>query len=1027
MVRFEKEELVKELKKVVGKKIKSDLVHSNEKSLSHELLCLLDLANELSSPFSREWALRLIPFLQSLVSANSQIGVASTQEKYLLRRPLEFIVEFESEISNLQDSTLSPLLSKFFDKWKLRDSSIFDHSKNFVFLSESEEFDIYISLKEMITKPSHSALFQVLQFKQNAFYFNMEFPDGVKVIADFVQNEQKNEETGSEIGRIKPLPLLSDQTHYNQLLERIKARYDKFQTENSTLVWVIFKEFLTLLQEFENSMKLSDPNDLNSVSLESKINKFNKDFILFDKLWSMNSDKFKKAGSGKKNTITCEEIDSLFLDYQSTYITHATDFFKMIIEPYTKGMQKKFVSLTLRLKNLLINSETRLKSLITESLEFNEADTQFFKLNSAKIYSEALEFLDFLMMPSVENWSNTVLSECLTQLLSLKQKSETLSKRYLDESSPNPSGRLEKINNREFKKTIKENDNELQKFLGTASIWIKTTARIDQFTTLQTSTKSSTLLFPIDSLWKIVVTSIKAFLFEGEIAEFISLRNFFSTITNDESPESFSKLSIMRIKLQNQLKFELSEGWKELLLSISKILIHEALSFYSRKASENMERQLLNTDNEQLTKKKKKPVTINKIINEIPKEETQDEENLMEKKKPKKKKKSKILAENATENTDAENLPEIHLPLKNISRNSSEESSEKTQIPEIAISTTKFSVQEPTEKPQVLEIAQSVLEITDLSFKESSEKSQIPHFTQSVSEITHLSDQEFIENPQILDIAQPVSEITHLIDQEFIEIPQNLDIVQPVSEITYLSDQEFIENPQILDIAQPVSEITHLTDQESTKTQNLQISESPQPTPLVKRIWRSKPPKKLEHETKGLEPNSSVQTDASQTVEHNDVPGSLLNIELQSIALLQTLSSQSINDITLVTSVLELSEQISSGPLKEKMQFEVIKRLLNFSQLQQHEIISLRKELEDLKSLNASKSKFASINGENRNGTFQEHQELNRTRNKQYLPKFSQSRCANCGELGHKSSECEAGCRYCKSSHHLSDACPWNE
>ncbi|CAI2181661.1 18194_t:CDS:2 [Funneliformis geosporum] len=341
-----------------------------------------------------------------------------------------------------------------------------------------------------------------------------------------------------------PSDLDLDRRVFNDQLFKEAGKNEEALNESLGQVWSHVNNFLTLMLQLEAKRDLSLGKGC-IVNLSNFLKEYQDECLLFHEYWAPVAEAYKKSGKSKKGSLTnsanVEDIDTAF----HTYINNV----KNVISLWEGGFIEKSVNdatqfgeeVQRTLVNILEESEERLVS--GRVAEFHN--------NILQKCGDALRTVKDIKLLLSKRVS-MLRTEITQKSQELIQELEALEEAYKNESQKTTVGRLEKANNKEFRKRIKK-------------------IEMTVYGARQNAILSIGNLFPVTDFTGIFTKSLEILMMEGEMWEAIQLGRHYK---NYESTSH--KLESQRQKLLKGYKEGIETGRKTLSGIIGRLFLKEA-------------------------------------------------------------------------------------------------------------------------------------------------------------------------------------------------------------------------------------------------------------------------------------------------------------------------------------------------------------------------------------------------------------------------------------------------------------------
>ncbi|CAG8521932.1 8620_t:CDS:1 [Funneliformis mosseae] len=335
-----------------------------------------------------------------------------------------------------------------------------------------------------------------------------------------------------------------DRRVFNDHLFKEADKNEEALNESLGQVWSHVNNFLTSMLELEAKRDLSLGKGC-LANLSKFLKEYQDECLLFHEYWAPVAEAYKKSGKSKKGTLTnlanVEDIDTAF----HTYINNV----KNVISLWEGGFIEKSVNdatqfgdeVQRTLVSILEESEERLVS--GRVVEFHN--------NILQKCGDALRTVKDIKLLLSKRVSilHTEISQKSKELI---QELEALEEAYKNESQKTTIGRLEKANNKEFRKRIKK-------------------IEMAVYGSRQNAIISIGNLFPVTDFTGIFTKSLEILMMEGEMWEAVQLGRHYK---NYESTSQ--KLVSQRRKILNNYKEGIETGRKTLSGIIGRLFLKEA-------------------------------------------------------------------------------------------------------------------------------------------------------------------------------------------------------------------------------------------------------------------------------------------------------------------------------------------------------------------------------------------------------------------------------------------------------------------
>ncbi|CAG8663755.1 1224_t:CDS:2, partial [Dentiscutata heterogama] len=298
-----------------------------------------------------------------------------------------------------------------------------------------------------------------------------------------------------------PTDLDLDRRVFNDLLFKEKSQNDEILKEGLTQVWSYVTNFLTSILQIEaNRDQIFGKGCVSN--MENFMKEYQDESLPFKDYWAPIAEAYKKTPKSKKantssTTDTVDDIDAAF----RTYIHNA----KTVISFWEEGFVEKALTNAVQfseetqctLLGFLVDFQSRITKIpIKESI-----DDILRKCGDALIVVKDIKLM-------VSKRISIMRSDISKRSKELIQELEALDESWKTQSQRTTQGRLEKANNKEFRKRIKKFESTVQ-------------------STRQAAITAIGALFPVTNLASICTNCLEILMTEGEIMEAILLEKHY--------------------------------------------------------------------------------------------------------------------------------------------------------------------------------------------------------------------------------------------------------------------------------------------------------------------------------------------------------------------------------------------------------------------------------------------------------------------------------------------------------------------
>ncbi|CAB4394763.1 unnamed protein product [Rhizophagus irregularis] len=297
-----------------------------------------------------------------------------------------------------------------------------------------------------------------------------------------------------------PTDLDLDRRVFNDKLHKEAHKNEEILAESLGQVWLYVNNFLTSMLQLEESRDLIFGKGC-STKLSSFLKEYQDECLPFNEYWAPIAEAYKKSGKSKKgNTNSANVVDDIDTAF-CTYINNA----RTVISLWEEGFAEKILNNAVQFGE---ETQRSLTSLIVESKErIVDGRVQKFHNNILTKCSDALRTAKDIKL-LISKRVSILRKEITKKNNELIQELEVLEDSYKNESQKTLQGRLEKANNKEYRKRIKKFENAIQ---GSRQHTINLIGN----------------LFPVTELTDICTRCLEILMMEGEMWEAVQLgRNY---------------------------------------------------------------------------------------------------------------------------------------------------------------------------------------------------------------------------------------------------------------------------------------------------------------------------------------------------------------------------------------------------------------------------------------------------------------------------------------------------------------------
>ncbi|CAG8497832.1 8432_t:CDS:2 [Cetraspora pellucida] len=297
-----------------------------------------------------------------------------------------------------------------------------------------------------------------------------------------------------------PTDLDLDRRVFNDLLFKEKSQNKESLKESLAQVWSYVTNFLTSILQIEANRDLIFGKGC-VTNMENFMKEYQDESLPFKDYWAPIAEAYKKTPKSKKaNTSATDPVDDIDAAFR-TYIHNA----KTVISFWEESFIEKALTNAVQFSEetqctvlgFLVDFQNRISNIpIEESL-----DDILAKCKDALITVKDIKLM-------VSKRISILRSDISKKSKELIQELEALDESWKTQSQRTAQGRLEKANNKEFRKRIKKFESTLQ-------------------STRQTAITEISALFPITNLASVCNNCLELLMTEGEIMESIQLEKHY--------------------------------------------------------------------------------------------------------------------------------------------------------------------------------------------------------------------------------------------------------------------------------------------------------------------------------------------------------------------------------------------------------------------------------------------------------------------------------------------------------------------
>ncbi|GBB83947.1 hypothetical protein RclHR1_01060011 [Rhizophagus clarus] len=826
-----------------------------------------------------------------------------------------------------------------------------------------------------------------------------------------------------------PSDLDLDRRVFNDRLLKEARKNEEVLAESLGQVWLYVNNFLTSTLQLEESRDLIFGKGC-LAKLSSFLKEYQDECLPFNEYWAPIAEAYKKSGKSKKGpTNSANAVDDMDTAF-CTYINNA----RTVISLWEEGFVEKTFNNAIQFGE---ETQRLLTSIIAESKErIVDGRVQKFHNNIITKCNDALRTAKDIKL-LISKRVSILRTEITKKNKELVQELEVLEDSYKNESQKTLQGRLEKANNKEFRKRIKKFENAIH---GSRQYVINSIGN----------------LFQVTELTDICTRYLEILMMEGEMWEAVQLgRNY----KNYE--ETSQKLESQRQQIFKYYYEGIENGRNVLSGIIGRLFLKEAQRHQDETLALKKQESFLQSMKQESGKKKKGEKDQGQSTTELVEPGSTESS-----KKKKKKRKNTVESKLDTPNEDvkkqlnqqqfltemiAENGPNDipkFVNLETASTSSSQSYSTSKSKPK----ETTGSSQSSNNKPKETTGSSQSYSTSNNKPKETTGSSQSSN--NKPKETTGSSQSYSTSNNKPKETTGS-SQSSNNKPKETTSSSQSYSTSNNKPKETTSSSQSYSTSNNKPKETTSSSQSYSTSNNKPKETTSSSQSNSTSNNPKVSTERRlSIPP--------GLSPPGDTYSPPPSN-DHSSLPdenydASKLNLDVLNrsdlIMLVQNLSAEKTQ---LVNTMILMQQEVKAMTVRYANLADIARdREFQIETRKQQELEEAKKYIQTLE-LRISQLEMLNItsNGNSEStspksssspeisSTSQISQQsgfnlfpTNRTGpgpligSKKYLnpwrnPTSStrQMRCGNCGDQGHVSQECTVGCRYCGNSGHLSENC----
>ncbi|RIA91463.1 hypothetical protein C1645_118857 [Glomus cerebriforme] len=344
-----------------------------------------------------------------------------------------------------------------------------------------------------------------------------------------------------------PSDLDLDRRVFNDQLFKEACKNGETLAESLGQVWLYVNNFLTSILQLEETRESIFGKGC-VANLSNFLKEYQDECLPFNEYWSPVAEAYKKSGKSKKGissptntTNVVEDIDTAF----STYVNNA----RTVISFWEEGFIEKVFNSAIHfgeetqqlLISIIVESEGRLVN--GRVPEFHSNILQ--KCNDALRTAKHIKSL-------ISKRVSILRTEITKKNKDLIQELEAIENSYKNESQKTLQGRLEKANNKEFRKRIKKFENTIH---GTRQYTINSIGN----------------LFPVTDFMDICTRCLEILMMEGEMWEAVQLGRHYKTYEATSQKLESRRQQILKYHIEG-----IETGRKVLSDIIGRLFLKEA-------------------------------------------------------------------------------------------------------------------------------------------------------------------------------------------------------------------------------------------------------------------------------------------------------------------------------------------------------------------------------------------------------------------------------------------------------------------